>query len=82
MIDSIIDGHVQGIASYLGLSKKLNTSKADNGVTAIVNGKEIEGAVLNGGTVLIPLRAVGENIPGAKIDWDQKTKTARLDTPK
>ncbi|MEK3824415.1 N-acetylmuramoyl-L-alanine amidase [Paenibacillus sp. FSL K6-1558] len=82
VIDSIIDGHVQGIASYLGLSKKLNTSKADNGVTAIVNGKEIEGAVLNGGTVLIPLRAVGENIPGAKIDWDQKTKTARLDTPK
>jgi len=59
-----------------------NDSKESNEVTAIVNGKVIEGAVLNGGTVLIPLRAAGENIPGAEVDWDQKTRTARLDTPK
>ncbi|WP_339241433.1 N-acetylmuramoyl-L-alanine amidase [Paenibacillus sp. FSL R5-0517] len=82
VIEAIIDGHVQGIATYLGLTaKKSSSGKADNGVTAIVNGKEIEGAVLNGGTVLIPLRATGDNIPGAKVNWDKATKTARLDTP-
>jgi len=81
VINAIIEGHVQGIASYLGLTvKKANPAKTENSVTAIVNGKEIEGAVLNGGTVLIPLRATGDNIPGAKVNWDQKTKTARLDT--
>lgn len=80
VIDAIIDGHVQGIAAYLGLSKKSNTDKVDNGVTAIVNGKEVEGAVLNNGTVLIPLRAAGDNIPGAKVTWDQATKTATLNT--
>ncbi|MEN1985866.1 N-acetylmuramoyl-L-alanine amidase [Paenibacillus hubeiensis] len=83
VIDAIIDGHVQGIASYLGLStKKASPAKTEDSVTAIVNGKEIEGAVLNNGSVLIPLRAAGDNIPGAKINWDQATKTATLTTPK
>lgn len=50
-------------------------------VTAIVNGKEIEGAVLIDGVTLIPLRAAGDNIKDAKINWDQKTKTATLNTP-
>ncbi|WP_405131915.1 N-acetylmuramoyl-L-alanine amidase [Paenibacillus sp. FSL H8-0317] len=82
VIDAIIDGHVFGIASYLGLAaKKTDTAKPEDGVTAIVNGERIEGAVLKDGTVLIPLRAAGDNIKGAKIDWDQKTKTATLNTP-
>jgi N-acetylmuramoyl-L-alanine amidase CwlA len=50
-------------------------------VTAIVNGKEIEGAVLIDGVTLIPLRAAGDNIKGAVIDWNNKTKVAKLDTP-
>lgn len=79
VIDSIINGHVQGIASYLGLAAKV--SKTTDKVTAVVNGKEVEGAVLKDGIVLIPLRAAGDNIPGSKINWDQKTKTATLDTP-
>ncbi|MNV17404.1 hypothetical protein D3C71_1081920 [compost metagenome] len=80
VIDALIDGHVQGIATYLGLTaKKANPPKT--GVTAVVNGKTIEGAVLSNGTVLIPLRAAGDNIKGAKIGWDQKSMTATLDTP-
>ncbi|MCM3206374.1 N-acetylmuramoyl-L-alanine amidase [Paenibacillus illinoisensis] len=78
VIDAIIDGHIQGIVTYLGLAVK--ESKLATEITAIVNGKEIEGAVLNNGTVLIPLRTAGDNIPGATINWDQKTKTATLET--
>lgn len=81
VIDAIIDGHVQGIATYLGLQSKVKPIKAQDTVTAIVNGKEIEGAILNGGTVLIPLRAVGDNIPGAKVNWNKKNLTATLTTP-
>ncbi|MDQ0169195.1 lysozyme [Paenibacillus tundrae] len=58
------------------------TPRPENEVTALVNGKEIEGAILIGGTVLIPLRAAGNNIPGAEVKWDKETLTARLDTPK
>lgn len=50
-------------------------------ITVIVNGKQIEGAFMINNTVLIPLRAAGENISGSKIDWNQKTKTATLTTP-
>lgn len=48
--------------------------------TAIVNGAKITDANLKEGHVYIQLRAVGDNIPGSKINWDQKTKTATLDT--
>ncbi|MEC0107285.1 glycoside hydrolase family protein [Paenibacillus taichungensis] len=50
-------------------------------VTAIVNGTKITDALLKDGRVYIQLRAAGDNIPGSKIGWDQKTKTATLDTP-
>jgi len=46
-------------------------------VTAIVFGKKIEGARVIDGVTLLPLRAVGEAI-GAKVGWDQATKTATL----
>ncbi|MGO4786950.1 stalk domain-containing protein [Paenibacillus sp. 2KB_20] len=48
-------------------------------VTVIVDGKTIKDGKLEGGTVYVPLRAVGEAI-GAKIGWDNQTKTAKLDT--
>ncbi|MGG3309984.1 stalk domain-containing protein [Paenibacillus lautus] len=48
-------------------------------VTVIVDGKTIKDGKLEGGKVYVPLRAVGEAI-GAKIGWDNQTKTAKLDT--
>jgi N-acetylmuramoyl-L-alanine amidase len=80
VIDAIIDGHVQGIVAYLGLKSKAKEAETVDKVTAIVNGKQIEGAVMINNTVLIPLRAAGDTISGSKIGWDQKTKTATLDT--
>lgn len=81
VIDTIIDGHVQGIAAYLGLKSKAKKAETLDKVIAIVNGKQIDGAVMINNTVLIPLRAAGDNISGSKIDWNQKTKTATLNTP-
>ncbi|OMF01243.1 hypothetical protein BK124_00775 [Paenibacillus amylolyticus] len=80
---SVLKGLVRRRQAELDLFNtpdKKNTDSEDK-VTAIVNGKRIEGAVLKDGTVLIPLRAAGDNITGSKINWDQKTKTATLDTP-
>lgn len=51
-------------------------------VNLIINGVKVDGAVLIDGTVRVPLRGVGDNIEGAKVTWDNKTKTATLDTPK
>lgn len=59
---------------------KGGTEKVEK-VTAYVNGVKIDGAVLHEGVTLIPLRAAGNNIKGAEIDWDQKNKVAKLDTP-
>ncbi|CAM3942486.1 MULTISPECIES: N-acetylmuramoyl-L-alanine amidase [Paenibacillus] len=66
---------VQGRLNEL---KKEDVAVSDN-VTVIVNGKSIKDGKLEGGTVYVPLRAVGEAI-GAKIGWDNKSKTAKLDT--
>ncbi|MER2061429.1 MAG: N-acetylmuramoyl-L-alanine amidase [Aerococcus urinaeequi] len=55
------------------------TNKVDK-ATAIVNGVKIEDAIIVGGRAYIPLRSAGDNIKGAVIDWDNKTKVAKLDT--
>ncbi|SLK21725.1 MULTISPECIES: lysozyme [unclassified Paenibacillus] len=79
---SVLNGLVKRRQAELDLFNTPETKKADSEdkVTAVVNGKQIEGAVLKDGIVLIPLRSAGDNIPGSRIGWDQKTKTARLDT--
>lgn len=78
-----MNGLVRRRQAELELFNASDTQKpdAEEKVTAIVNGKQIEGAVMINNTVLIPLRAAGDNITGAKIDWNQKTKTATLNTP-
>lgn len=77
----VLSGLVRRRQAELDLFNTPDKAKTADQVTARVNGKEIEGAVLNNGIVLIPLRAAGDNIPGAKVNWDQATKTATLDTP-
>lgn len=54
-------------------------SRAKNKVIAAieVNGKKVAEGPLVDGTVLAPVRAVGENW-GAKIGWNQHTKTASI----
>lgn len=45
-----------------------------------VNGKDVTGGVLTkDGVTLVPLRAVGEAL-GAKVEWDGKSKMARVET--
>ncbi|RPK29996.1 N-acetylmuramoyl-L-alanine amidase [Paenibacillus xylanexedens] len=79
VIDAIIDGHVQGIATYLGLTKKdaVKEDEVMDKANVFVNGKKIKDGVLIKGETFVPLRAVGDSI-GAKIGWDNKTKTATL----
>ncbi|MFE0619725.1 lysozyme [Bacillus altitudinis] len=80
---NVLSGLVRRRQAELDLFNTPDTKKTEAGdkVTAIVNGKQIEGAILVNGTVLIPLRAAGDNIKDSKIRWDQATKTATLDTP-
>jgi len=58
-------------------------STVDNSekVNVIVNGKQIKDGKLENGVTYVPLRAVGEALE-AKIDWDNKTKTATVTTKK
>ncbi|MGM1047589.1 MAG: N-acetylmuramoyl-L-alanine amidase [Bacillota bacterium] len=77
VIDALIEGHVQGIAKYLGLKKKEGASVVSDKVNVIVNGKQIKDGKLVAGVTYVPLRAVSEAL-GAKVGWDNKTKTATI----
>jgi len=60
----------------------INKQKEDEDMdkaTVIVNGKKIKDGVLIKGETFVPLRAVGESI-GAKIGWDNQSKTATITT--
>lgn len=60
-----------------GLIDKEKWDEAMDKATVIVNGKKIKDGVLNKGVTFVPLRAIGEST-GAKIGWDNKSKTATL----
>ncbi|WP_339295493.1 N-acetylmuramoyl-L-alanine amidase [Paenibacillus sp. FSL W7-1279] len=77
VIDSIVIGHVNGIAKYLGLQKGAGT--VEDKVHVVVNGKQIADGKLENGVTYVPLRAIGEAL-GARVSWDNKTKTATVTT--
>jgi flagellum-specific peptidoglycan hydrolase FlgJ len=52
-------------------------TKKDDKVNIIVYGKKIDSGKLIDGVTMVPLRDIGEAI-GAKIGWDNVTKTATL----
>ncbi|MGG4096220.1 glucosaminidase domain-containing protein [Paenibacillus lautus] len=56
-----------------------NVDKNSDKVNVIVNGKKIKDGKLIDDVTYVPLRAVGEAL-GAKIGFDNKTKTATLET--
>lgn len=76
VIEAIVAGHVAGIAKYLGLAKKEDVTVSDK-VKVVVNGKKVEDGKLIDGVTMVPLRAIGEAF-GAKVDWDNKTRTATV----
>lgn len=76
VIDAIITGHVKGIAKYLGLAKK-ERSVVNDKVNVVVNGKKVMDGKLVDGVTMVPLRVIGEAF-GAKVDWDNKTRTATV----
>ncbi|MFB6473036.1 N-acetylmuramoyl-L-alanine amidase [Paenibacillus glucanolyticus] len=77
VIEALIEGHVKGIAKYLGLKKKEGAVAVDDKVNVIVNGKQIKEGKLENGVTYVPLRAIGEAL-GASVGWDKETKTATL----
>ncbi|MGC6586525.1 N-acetylmuramoyl-L-alanine amidase [Paenibacillus sp. Dod16] len=77
VISALIDGHVKGIAKYLGLKKKEGAVAVGDKVNVIVNGKQIKDGKLENGVTYVPLRAIGEAL-GASVGWDKETKTATL----
>lgn len=80
VIDALIAGHVAGIAKYLGFKKtKEGATMESDKINVVVNGKWIKEGKLVDGVTYVPLRAVGEAL-GAKIGFDNKTKTATVNT--
>jgi N-acetylmuramoyl-L-alanine amidase len=78
VIQAIIDGHVVGIAKYLGLKKKEAASvNKDVKVTVNVNGKKVANGVLDNGTTYTPARAVAEAL-GAIVTYDAASKTVNI----
>ncbi|WP_041589442.1 copper amine oxidase N-terminal domain-containing protein [Thermoanaerobacterium thermosaccharolyticum] len=61
------------ILSFMGPSQTYA-----NNITIIINGQNVTFAqqpIIKNGTTLVPMRAFFEAL-GAKVDWDQSTKTA------
>ncbi|WP_339316856.1 N-acetylmuramoyl-L-alanine amidase [Paenibacillus sp. FSL R10-2734] len=78
VIQAIIDGHVTGIAKYLGLKKKEAASvNKDVTVTVNVNGKKVADGVIDNGSTFTPARAVAEAL-GATVVYDAETKTVNI----
>lgn len=77
----VLAGLVRRREAELALFNKEDIKKesAVDKVNVIVNGKKIKDGKLENGVTYVPLRAVGEAL-GAKIGFDNKTKTATLDT--
>lgn len=76
VINSIVNGHVEGIAKFLGLKKKEAGSKMDK-ANVIAYGKKVDDGLLIDGKVYVPLRSVAE-ARGDNVSWDNKTKTAEI----
>lgn len=69
---------------YLQDYYKANKPKEDKTLDkakVVVNGKAVADGVLIDGTTYVPLRAVGDAL-GLQVGWDNKSKTATLDTHK
>ncbi|MGG3307438.1 N-acetylmuramoyl-L-alanine amidase [Paenibacillus lautus] len=61
-----------------GVSKKEDKPVGDK-VNVLIDGKQIKDGKLEDGVTYVPLRAVSEAL-GAKVGWDNKTKTATITT--
>lgn len=70
VIEALIEGHVLGVAKYLGLQKK-------QGVRLFVSGKQVQDAVIIDGVTYAPVRAVAEAL-GCDVGWDGKEKIVKI----
>ncbi|MEK4449948.1 N-acetylmuramoyl-L-alanine amidase [Paenibacillus sp. FSL L8-0506] len=78
VIQAIIEGHVIGIANYLGLKiKESVVVNKDIMVTVNVNGKKVANGVLDNGTTYTSARAVAEAL-GALVTYDAVSKTVNI----
>ncbi|MGE7828881.1 N-acetylmuramoyl-L-alanine amidase [Paenibacillus sp. NPDC093718] len=59
------------------LKGAVNVKQDSEKVNVIVNGKKIKDGKLVDGVTYVPLRAISEAF-GAKVEWDNKTKTAAI----
>ncbi|MET3831044.1 GH24 family phage-related lysozyme (muramidase) [Paenibacillus sp. DS2363] len=79
---NVLNGLVRRRQAELELFNKPDDKEdqqAEEG-TALVNGKRLKDTRIIEGRLWAPLREIGDNIPGAKITWDQKSRTGTLDT--
>jgi N-acetylmuramoyl-L-alanine amidase len=79
VFQAIIDGHVIGIAKYLGLKKKEAVIQENKGikVSVLVNGRKVADGVLENGTTYTPARTLAEAL-GATVIYDAATKTVNI----
>lgn len=70
---------VAGLVKVFGLKAKPEPQKDDGGVRVVVNGSELlQRGKLIDNTTYVPARAIAEAL-GAKVKWDQASKTVYID---
>lgn len=82
VIESIINGHVAGIAKYLGLKDKQGVTVNSGGVVDVfVNGVNIGKGKIENGATMVPVRAIAQAL-GAQVLFDQVNKKVNVITTK
>lgn len=82
VIESIINGHVAGIAKYLGLKEKQGGVVNSGGfVDVFVNGVNIGRGKIENGATMVPVRAIAQAL-GAQVLFDQVNKKVNVITTK
>lgn len=80
VIQALVTGHVNGMAKYLGLTKKEQVA-ADNSVTIYVNDVQIGKGDIVDGVTRAPVRALAQAF-GAQVLYDSKNKKLNIFTIK
>lgn len=82
VIQALVNGHVNGIAKFLGLTKKATAQDADDStVTVYVNGVQIGTGDIVNGVTRAPVRALAQAL-GAQILYDAENKKVNVITQK
>jgi len=81
VLEAIIEGHVVGIAKYLGLKKKQTEKPSDPALSVYVDGVNIGKGELKDGVTLVSARSVAQAL-GAQVIYDPISKRVDIKSEK